>query len=312
MDRLDAMRMALAAIDEGSLAAGARRCGRSAAAATRAIALLEEEAGETLLLRSTRGLRLTDAGERHAAGWRDVLARLDGLRAEHGPAIIHGSLVVTAPELFGRLNVVPLLESFRAAHPEVQVRALLLNRVVDMVGEGVDVAIRLAHLDSSSFVAVKVGAVRQVVCASPGYLAQCGQPQEPAALAGHACIGMHPDANRELWTFRRNKDSAEVRSIQVQTHLSITSVGAGIDAALRGRGLVRCLSYQVAEALATGRLQRVLASFEPDAIPVNLVFRPQPRPWSPVRSFVDHAVPLLRRELAQVAAVIDWLPAPEA
>ena len=157
MDRLEAMEMAVAAIDEGSLAAAARRCGRSAAAATRAIALLEEAAGETLLLRSTRGLRLTDAGERHAAVWRDVLARLAELRSEQATNVIGGTLVLTAPELFGRLKVVPVLETFLARHPEVQARALLLNRVVDMTSEGVDVAIRLAHLGESSLIAVKLG-----------------------------------------------------------------------------------------------------------------------------------------------------------
>ncbi|MCB8878878.1 LysR family transcriptional regulator [Acidisoma cellulosilytica] len=310
MDRLDAMEMALAAIDEGSLAAGARRLGRSAAAATRAIALLEVETGETLLLRSTRGLRLTDTGELHAAVWRDVLARLAELRAEQATNVISGTLVLTAPELFGRLKVAPVIETFLDLHPKVQARALLLNRVVDMLGEGVDVAIRFAHLQESSLVAVKLGEVRQLICASPDYLSRHDQLQDPADLSAQACIGMSTDGNRELWTLRRAAGDTRVRSVQVQTRLSITSVAAGLDAALRGRGLVRCMSYQVAEELATGRLQRVLTRFEPEAIPVNIVFRANPRRWSAARGFIDHAVPILRRELAQVAAVVDWLPSP--
>ena len=308
MDRLDAMEMAVAAIEEGSLAAAARRCGRSAAAATRAIALLEAGAGEALLLRSTRGLRLTDAGERHAAVWRDVLARLAELRVEQAKNVIGGTLVLTAPELFGRLKVAPVLETFLARHPDVQVRALLLNRMVDMTREGVDVAIRLAHLQDSSLVAVKLGEVRQVICASPDYLARHGDPQEPADLAGHVCVGMSADGNRELWTLRREASGTRVRSVQVMTRLSINSVGAGLDAALRGQGLMRAMCYQVVEWLATGQLRRVLVSFEPDGIPVNMIFRPNSRRWSPVRGFVDHAVPTLRQELARIASMVDCLP----
>lgn len=310
MDRLDAMELAVAAVDEGSLAAAARRVGRSAAAATRAIALLEAAAGETLLLRSTRGLRLTDAGERHLAVWREVLAQLAAVRAERTANVVGGTLVLTAPELFGRLKVMPVLEAFLERHPGVQARALLLNRVVDMLGEGVDVAVRLAHLAESSLVAVRLGEVRQIVYASPDYLARRGAPGEPADLSGHSCIGTGADGNRELWTFRRHAGGPRVRAVRVHAALSITSVGAGLESALRGRGLVRVLSYQVAEQLASGRLQRVLARFEPQAIPVSLVFRPDPQRRSPMRGFVDHAVPALRRELATVAATLGQLPGP--
>jgi len=305
MDRLDAMEMAVAAIEEGSLAAAARRAGRSAAAATRAVALLEAEAGETLLLRSTRGLRLTEAGERHLAAWREVLGRLAEVRAEGAQNVLAGTLVVTAPEMFGRLKVMPVLETFLERHPKVQARALLLNRVVDMTGEGVDVAIRLAHLANSSLVTVTLGAVRQVVCASPAYLAERGEPREPADLAAHGCIGMSMDGNRELWTFRRHPGGSRVRSVPVQSRLSVSGVGAGLDAAGRGRGVVRVLSYQVAEDLAAGRLRRILHGFEPEPIPVNMVFRANPPRRSAVRGFVDHAVPVLRRELAQVAAMTE-------
>jgi len=309
MDRLDAMEMAVAAIDEGSLAAAARRFGRSAAAATRAIALLEDQAGEILLLRSTRGLRLTDAGERHAAVWRDVLARLSDLRVHQAAANeISGTLVVTAPELFGRLKVSPVLEEFLAMHGKLQSRAFWLNRMVDMRGEGVDVAIRLAHLQDSSLVAVKLGTVKQIICAAPDYLVRHGVPPDPAALSGHACIGTHAEGNHELWTFRREANGTRIRSVQVETRLSLTSAGAGLDAAIRGHGLVCCRSYQVADQLTTGQLRRVLTSFEPEAIPVNIIFRPNPRRRSPVRGFVDHAIPILRRELAQIAAVIESLP----
>lgn len=306
MDRLDAMELAVAAVDEGSLAAAARRFGRSAAAATRAVALLEAAAGERLLLRSTRGLRLTDAGERHFATWREVLARLGELRDARNANTVGGTLVLTAPELFGRSKVIPILEAFLEAHPGVRARALLLNRVVDMLGEGVDVAIRLAHLEESSLKAIKLGDVRQLICASPDYLARRGTPRKPADLSDHLCIGMNADGDRELWTFRA--DGARARAVRVRTTLSITGAGAGLDAALRGRGLVRARSYQVAEDLAAGRLRRVLAGFEPPAIPVSVVFQPGSRHRTPVRDFVDHATPVLRRELARIASLLDEAP----
>jgi DNA-binding transcriptional LysR family regulator len=302
MDRLDAMEMAVAAVDEGSLAAAARRLGRSAATATRAIALLEATAGEALLLRSTRGLRLTDAGERHLAAWREVLSRLGELRDDRDAKAIAGTLVLTAPELFGRLKVAPVLDAFLEAHPEVKARALLLNRVVDMVGEGVDVAVRLAPLEDSSLVAVRLGEVRQLVLASPDYLERRGEPQTLVDLPDHLCIGMNADGNQELWTFRA--EGARARGVPVRTTLSITSAAVCLDAALRGRGLVRARSYQVAEQLAAGQLRRVLADFEPPAIPVSIMFRSGSRRQSLVRGFVDHAVPILRRELAQIATAV--------
>lgn len=307
MDRLDAMELALAALEEGSLAAAARRLGRSAAAATRAVALLEAEAGEALLLRSTRGLRPTEAGERHASAWRDALARLAEVRRDATPGAIAGPLVLTAPELFGRLAVAPVLEEFLAAHPAVSARLLLLNRMVDLLGEGIDIAIRLAPLADSQLVSVRLGAVQPVLCAAPGYLERHGAPQSPAELAEHRCIGLNPDGHRELWTFRQRPGSAAVRSLPVQTRLSVTSVAVALEAAARGGGLVRALSYQVAAPLAEGRLRRVLVPWMPEAVPVAMLFRPHPRPWSPVRGFLDHAVPRLRGELGRIAGVMQGL-----
>ncbi|WBV42019.1 LysR family transcriptional regulator [Pseudoroseomonas cervicalis] len=307
MDRLDAMEMALAALEEGSLAAAARRLGRSAAAATRAVAMLEAEAGEALLLRSTRGLRPTEAGERHASAWRDALARLAEVRRDATPGAIAGPLVLTAPELFGRLAVAPVLEEFLAAHPAVSARLLLLNRMADLLAEGIDLAIRLAPLDDSRLVALRLGEVQPVLCAAPAYLDRHGAPGAPAELERHACIGLNPDGERELWRFRQRPGSGGLRSVPVRTRLSVTSVAAALEAALRGAGLVRALSYQVAAPLAEGRLRRVLVPWMPEAVPVAILFRPHPRPWSPVRGFVDHAVPLLRAELARIAAVMRGL-----
>lgn len=305
MDRLEAMQIFVWAVDEGSLAAAARRMGRSAAAATRAVAMLEAMTDETLLLRSTRGLRLTPPGERKLAVWREVLERLH--EADHEPAsprIVSGSMVLTAPELFGRLKVLPIVETFLEQHPHVQARLLLLNRVVDMVAEGVDLAVRLAHLDSSSLIAVKLGEVRQLVCASPAYLAAHKAPLTPADLAEHACIGMTPQSDQELWSFRREAGGSRPRSVRVTTSLAMNSAAASLESALRGRGVARQLSYQVADDIAAGRLQVLLPQFEPEPVPVNLVFRTAPRAGSPLRHFIDYSVPALRRELTRVVESI--------
>lgn len=310
MDRLDAMRVMVSAIDEGSLAAAARRHGRSPAAATRAVALLEAMAGETLLLRSTRRLSLTTAGERHLAIWREILAKLN--ESEHRPADIgppYGTIVVTAPELFGRLKVMPLIEAFLAENRAISARVLMLNRIVDLVGEGVDLAIRLSPLADSSLKAIGLGDVRSLVCASPTYLAKSGIPGQPGDLVDHDCIGLNAQGDRELWSFATPNDSrSRARSVRVGTRLALNSASAAIDAALRGHGIIRAPSYQVADHLAEGRLVRLLPDYEPPPVPVHLVFHPEPAKRGALRAFIDRAAPILRADLARTAAIIRRVP----
>src|SRR5690606_1201734 len=181
------------------LAAAARRHGRSPATVSRALALLEHFAGTTLLLRSTRRLSLTPAGERHVATWREVLLKLGEVEPEKLGAPLRGSIVWTAPELFGRLKVMPVVATFLQAHPKVTVRALLLNRLVNLIGEGVDLAIRLAPLPDSALMTTKVGQVRILFCASPEYLAERGSPETLRDLARHDCIGLNAESDAELW-----------------------------------------------------------------------------------------------------------------
>lgn len=303
MDRLDAMSLFVAAVDEGSLAAAARHYGRSPAAATRAVTLLETIAGETLLLRSTRRLRLTPAGERQVAIWREVLAKLGetGSGSYDGPA--QGSVVITAPELFGRLKIVPVIESFLGNHPQISARLLMLNRVVDLIGEGVDIAVRFAPLPDSTLAAIRLGDVRRLVCASPDYLARAGIPDTPNALEAHQCIGLNAQDDHALWAFG-SPSAGRTRSVRVGTRLSLNGAGAAIDAALRGHGIIQPLSYQVADDLAAGRLLRLLTAFEPPPTPVHLVFRAHPDRKGPLRAFVDYSVPLLREELARLSDML--------
>lgn len=295
MDRLEAMSIFLAVVDEGSLAAAARRLGRSPASVTRAVALLESISGERLLERTTRHFAVSEAGARHAATYRVILAEFAQLAGRSRDAVVSGSVVITAPELFGRLNVMPVVESFLAAYPQTEVRTLFLNRMVDLVGEGVDVAVRLATLPDSSLTAIKIGEVRRLTCAAPGYLGEFPRPEQPADLVSHWCIGLNEAGAQELWPYREHPPGRRVRSVRVACRLALNSQGAAIDAAVRGLGIVRTLSYQVEKQIAQGSLVPLLEAYEPEPIPVSLVFRPQGGGNSgAVRAFIDHAAPRLR------------------
>jgi DNA-binding transcriptional LysR family regulator len=211
--------------------------------------------------------------------------------------------VITAPELFGRLKVLPVLESFLRQEPLIAARFLLVNRIVDLLGEGVDLAIRLAHLPDSTMTGIKLGEVRTLVCGSPDYLARAGSPGSPRDLDVHECIGLNAEGDGELWPFASpNEKGGRVRSVRVPTRLSLNHAGAAIDAALRGQGLIRARSYQVADDIASGRLLTVLEAFEPPPVPAHIVFHPDRGRSGPVRAFVDHAVPALRAELRRIAS----------
>lgn len=305
MDRLNAMAMFVAAVEEGSLAAAAKRHGRSPAAVTRAVALLERHAGETLLLRSTRKLSLTAAGDRHVAIWREVLTKLREIGSESSAGPLHGGIVLTTPELFGRLKVMPVLETFLRHHPQIAARVLMVNRVVDLIGEGVDLAVRLAPLPDSTMTAIRVGEVRTLLCASPEYLARAGSPATPHDLDRHDCIGLNAEGDGELWPFgMAPEQGTRVRSVRVRTRLSVNNAAAAIDAALRGHGVIRARSYQVAEDIAAGRLVRLLPHFEPPPTPAHLVFHPDRAKRSVLRAFIEHAVPTLKRELFETASTV--------
>ncbi len=310
MDRLDAMALFVAAVEEGSLAAAGRRFGRSPAAVTRALAVLEQQAGEVLLRRSTRKLSLTPSGDRHLAIWRDVLTRLGEVSPESSEGPLQGGLVLTAPELFGRLKVMPLLETFLRRHPLVTARVLLVNRVVDLIGEGVDLAIRLAPLPDSTMKAIRIGEVGTRLCASPDYLARAGTLEAPHDLDRHDCIGLNGEGDGELWGFNQTPGQGmRVRSVRVRTRLSVNNAAAAIEAALRGQGLIRARSYQVADDISAGRLVRLLHRFEPPPTPAHLVFHPDRAKRGVLRAFIDHAVPALRRELVERASAAPATPA---
>lgn len=301
MDRLEAMRVFVSALDEGSLAGAGRRLGRSAPAVTRAINALEGHVGARLLDRTTRMIRLTEAGERYAVACRRVLVDLKEaeLQAAGERAAPRGLLTLTAPVVAGTRLLRPLVDAFLDEQPEVQARMLLLDRVVSLVDEGVDLALRIAHLPDSNLIALRIGSVRQIVCAAPSYLAEHGVPQEPGDLASHRCIAqIHPLAG-ELWTFPPMVEGGRPRQVKVRPRLMASSVEAAIASAVDGHGLVRPLCYQVADEVRSGRLKLVLTDCEPEPLPVHLVAPEGRLSVAKVRAFADFALPKLKARFAE-------------
>ena len=301
MDRLDSLRVFVSVAELRGFAPAARRLGFSPPAVTRAISALERRLGAQLVQRTTRSVRLTDIGQRFFEDCKRVLGELADAEAEAGGAfsLPQGELAVTAPALFGRMHVAPLVLDFLAAHAGVTARCLFVDRIVHLHDEGFDVALRIAHLPDSGLTAVKVGAVRRVVVGAPDYLAAHGEPQTPAELAVHDAIGFSPGGGPgEAWSFyppgRKAAGDRELATPRVR--LACNAGEVAIAAALRGRGLTRALSYQVAADVEAGRLRVVLGAYEPAPIPVHLVFAAGRKAPAKVRAFVDFAVERLRRE----------------
>jgi len=302
MDRIDAMKVFVAALTEGSLAGAGRRLGKSPAAVSRAIAFLEAQVGAELLHRSTRSIRLSEAGERYAAACRRILVDLEeaDMVAAGERSAPRGTLTVTAPVAAGEDLVRPILDDFMDEYPAVTVRLHLLDRPANLIDEGIDVALRIAHLADSTLVAIRVGEVRRVVAAAPRYLARHPRIEEPGDLAAHRVIAM-THFGLDAWTFPPAAGSTIPRSVAIAPRLVVNSIRAAVASAVEGRGVTRMFSYHVAPELARGELEVVLGDAEYPALPVHLV-SPQGRLAVPkVRAFVDFAVPRLRPAFARLA-----------
>jgi len=260
---------------------------------------LEARLGVRLLNRTTRAVSLTEAGERFLAGARRVLADLDEIeRAAAGEGRApRGELRVTAPILFGRLHVLPIVTEFLARFPAVSVALTLLDRTVELVDEGLDVALRIGSLAESSAVASRVGVLRRVVVASPDYLARHGTPRTPADLAAHAIVAFSGIFGIERWLFRG--DAGET-GVVIKPRLVVTTAEAALDTARAGFGITRVLSYQAAEDISRGSLLRVLQAHEGDELPVHLLHPGGRHPPPKLRAFLDFAVPRLRKRCEAV------------
>jgi DNA-binding transcriptional LysR family regulator len=294
MDRADGLAVFVEVAERGSFTGAARRLRRSPTAVTRIIAELETRLGVRLLNRTTRAVSMTEAGERFLAGAKRVLADLDEIeRAAAGEGRApRGELRVTAPILFGRLHVLPIVIEFLARFPEVSVALTLLDRTVDLVDEGLDVALRIGALAENSAVASRVGALRRIVVAAPEYLAERGTPRAPADLGIHSVVAFAGISGLEHWLFR---GEAGETNVPIKPRLIVTTAEAALDAARAGFGLTRVLSYQAADDIGRGSLCRVLQAHEGDELPVHLLHPGGRHPPPKLRAFLDFAVPRLRK-----------------
>lgn len=284
MDRLASYEMFVAIAREGSLTAAARRLGLSAQAVTRGLAGLEDRLGVRLFHRTTRAVSLTAEGAEHLPRIERLLRDLAESERElvGNLAEPHGELAITAPVMFGQLHVMPVVAELLSQYPALDIRLLLLDRNVRLIEEGIDVALRIGDLPDSALRAVKIGSVREVIVASPGYLARKGHPASTAALAGHDLIASTGPRGAAEWRFG-SSDGA----VRARRRLKVNTVSAALAAAEAGVGLANFLSYQAADALAGGRLIEVLRPAHERAIPVHLLFEAGRANSAATRLFID-------------------------
>jgi DNA-binding transcriptional LysR family regulator len=302
MDRFDAIRTLLAAVDGGSLTAASRKLGMPLPSVSRKVSELEAHLGTQLVIRTNRKLLLTDAGSAFVAAGRRLLEDLD--EAERVAAgeyrTPRGDLLVTASIMFGILHVMPVVLAFLAAYPEVNVRVVLFDHVIDLVENHVDVAVRIGPLPDSGLVATRIGEIRWVICASPAYLATRGTPVTPDDLGEHDCIGFEGLQMVRTWPFGRGRDA---QTVPIRPRFAANTADAVIEAAIAGIGIARLTSYQAAKAIREGRVISLLRGYAPESLPVHLVHTGPPLLPLKMRAFLDFAGPRLKASLADIANI---------
>jgi len=296
VNQYEAMRVLLGVVDAGSLSAAGRKLGMPLATVSRKISNLEAHLKARLLTRSTRSLVLTDAGRAYVAACRRILD--DVHEAErtvageyHAP---RGDVVVTAPIVFGRLHVLPVICEFLRAYPQVDVRLVLGDRLVNLLEDKVDLALRIGALPDSGLTTTSLGKIRRVVCASPAYLAERGTPRHPRDLSAHQCVSFELFAAADAWRFQVER---RMVSVPVHSRLIVSTAEAAIDAAISGAGISCVLSYQVEAAVHAGQLALLLQAFEPEHIPVSFLYSGQGALPLKLRALLDFATPRLRERL---------------
>ncbi|MGH7818791.1 MAG: LysR family transcriptional regulator [Candidatus Binatia bacterium] len=296
MDKLNAMTTFVRIVDRGTMTGAARSLGTSLPSVVRTLAALERFLGVRLLNRTTRRIQLTEEGRVYLERCRRIVEEVEEADRSMSArrATPSGNVAVTAPVLFGRMHVAPIVAGFLAEHPEVRVELMLQDRIVNLLEENLDVAVRIGPLADSSLVAVPVGHVRRIVCASPRLLRRTGGPKHPSDLAGRPCIGF-TGLGGEEWSFRADGRAIAVR---VKGPLSSNHADVALDACAGGLGYGRFLSYQAMPLVKRGKLRIVLAGFEPPPIPVSIVVPHARLLPVRVRAFVDWSAARLRRALA--------------
>jgi DNA-binding transcriptional LysR family regulator len=274
--------------------AASRELDLSAPAVTRSVSRLEKSLGVKLFNRTTRLVRLTEAGQRYAADVREILERIDQADALASGSTVEpkGILSVTAPELFGYHFIMPIVTEYLDTYPDVSVRAVFFDRIGYLLEEGIDVAVRIGHLEDSTLYAVHVGSICRVVCGSPTYFKKHGTPESPDELAKHSIVQATAVEPSTTWVFGGKQKS----KVQVFPRLQCSQNNAAIRAAEVGTGITRVMSYQVGEELKNGTLKRVLADFEPDPLPLNIVYVEGRQANAKIRAFVKMAAEHLRKD----------------
>jgi DNA-binding transcriptional LysR family regulator len=293
MDRLDAMSVLLAVVEHGSLSAASRHLRSPLATVSRKISELEAHLDAQLMTRSNRKIALTEAGRSYVEAAREILERVEEAeRAATGEySAPKGDLTMTAPIVFGRLHVLPVVLEFLKAYPDINIRLILGDRVFNMVEDQIDVALRIGNLPDSNLIASRLGSIRRIVYASPDYLARRGEPRHPRDLIMHDCVTFEGLATAQSWMFA---DGRKTLSAPIRSRLAVNTAEAAVDAAVAGLGITRVISYQAASAVTEGRLVPLLEPFEQPAPPVNLVHVPQGQIPLKLRAFLDFATPRLR------------------
>lgn len=292
MDRLQSLEVFIAVAEAESFTGGARRVGLSAPSATRGVNALEARLGARLFTRTTRRVRLTEVGKTYLEDARHILTQLQAAddAAAGAAATPVGQLRLTCSTEFGRIYVTPILTEFLDTYADVSADVVMVDRVVNMVEEGFDVAVRIGPLPSSGLTAVRVGQVRRVVCGSPRYFARHGIPESPTDLARHRIVTAAPVSPAMDWRFGRDQSD----TVRLTPRLRLSSIAAAISVARQGWGLTRVLSYQIGPDLLDGQLQTVLEDYEPEPLPIHLVHTEGRRAPAKVRSFIDFARQRLR------------------
>lgn len=294
MDRLESMSVLVSVVAAGSFSGASRKLRMPLPTVSRKVSELESHLDAKLLTRSTRKLVLTAAGQRYVAACRRILDEIaDAERTASGEyQAPRGELVLTAPVVLGRLHVLPVTTEFLAAYPDVDVRLVLTDRPLDLLEEHLDLAVRIGTLPESRLVAARVGEVRSVVCASPGFFRRHRVPKSPQDLERLDCVTFTGLPGAQSWAF------AGGQTVQVRSRLAVNTAEAAVDAAIADVGITRVLSYQVAEAVRRGELELVLVDFETPPLPVSLVRTPDTVLTAKLRAFLDFAATRLRKRLA--------------
>jgi len=309
MDRLEAMKLLVATTQCGSFSAASRELGVPVATISRKIAELEAHLNCRLLSRSTRAMMLTETGLAYLESCKRILRQVDEaeLAAASETSAPRGELILTAPIVFGRLHLLPLVTDFMLRYPDVDVRLLLADQVVSLIDTQVDLAARVGSLSDSSMVATKVGTSRRVVCGSPRYFAEHGRPSIPDHLTDHVCVTFGSLAAGPSWSFRSAGGEAGYRP-RPRCRLITSTAETAIDAAVAGVGITHVLSYQVARLVASGKLEIVLEDFEPEPVPINFIRTNRELVPVKVQRFLDMAVPALRLALHADEAILSAGP----